>query len=353
MAMEIYGQRSFRDSLLIRDAKEARFFDSTSAHYSGFKAPTTLTANVTFTLPDGDGTSGQVMATNASGVLSWVSRLTTTLTSAHLFVGNGSNVATDTAITGDVTISNTGVTAIGTGKVTSTMILDGTILDADINATAAIALTKLAALTSHNRALQSDGSGFISESTVTSTELGYVSGVTSAIQTQLNGKASTALGNLATVAINTSLLPAVDNTIDLGSSSKGFANSWSNILKMSSNSQVTSLQGSSTASASVAYKLPPADGTGGFVLSTNGSGVLTWVSNASVNSFKTDWANATGASKTVTHNLGTTDIMVQLFDESDGSTIEIDSQVRTDANTLTLTASQAPATNWRVLILAI
>ena len=35
-----------------------------------------------------------------------------TLTSAHLLVGNGSNVATDTAVTGDVTISNAGVTAI-------------------------------------------------------------------------------------------------------------------------------------------------------------------------------------------------------------------------------------------------
>lgn len=35
-----------------------------------------------------------------------------TLTSAHLLVGNSSNVATDTAVTGDVTISNTGVTAI-------------------------------------------------------------------------------------------------------------------------------------------------------------------------------------------------------------------------------------------------
>jgi hypothetical protein len=43
----------------------------------------------------------------------------TTLTSAHLLVGNGSNVATDTAITGDVTISNSGVTAIGSGKVTN------------------------------------------------------------------------------------------------------------------------------------------------------------------------------------------------------------------------------------------
>jgi hypothetical protein len=35
-----------------------------------------------------------------------------TLTSAHLLVGDSGNVATDTAVTGDVTIGNTGVTAI-------------------------------------------------------------------------------------------------------------------------------------------------------------------------------------------------------------------------------------------------
>lgn len=63
--------------------------------------------------------------------------------------------------------------------------------DADIKAAAAIALNKLAA-TTINRALQSDGSGFISPSSVTSTELGYLSGVTSAIQTQLNAKVETA-----------------------------------------------------------------------------------------------------------------------------------------------------------------
>lgn len=42
-----------------------------------------------------------------------------------------------------------------------------------------------------SRALASDGSGKVAVSAVTSTELGYVSGVTSAIQTQLNGKEPT------------------------------------------------------------------------------------------------------------------------------------------------------------------
>jgi len=48
-----------------------------------------------------------------------------------------------TGITGDVTITSAGVSAIGTGKVTSTMILDGTIVNNDINASAAIAYTKI------------------------------------------------------------------------------------------------------------------------------------------------------------------------------------------------------------------
>ena len=43
-----------------------------------------------------------------------------------------------------------------------------------------------------NRALISDGSGKVDVSAVTSTELGYLDGVTSNIQTQLNSKLSTA-----------------------------------------------------------------------------------------------------------------------------------------------------------------
>ena len=44
-----------------------------------------------------------------------------------------------------------------------------------------------------NRALVSDGSGKVATNTVTSTELGYLSGVTSAIQTQLNSKIATSV----------------------------------------------------------------------------------------------------------------------------------------------------------------
>lgn len=53
----------------------------------------------------------------------------------------------------------------------------------------AISTVKTSNLTA-NRALISNSSGKIDVSSVTSTQLGYVSGVTSAIQTQLNNKAA-------------------------------------------------------------------------------------------------------------------------------------------------------------------
>lgn len=138
-------------------------------------AAITVTPNVTF--------SGNV---TVNGTLS--ATLSLALTSAYFFVGNGSNIATGVAMSGDATLANTGAvtvskiggksvtlggnltttgafnltlavpssstwtlpaagTLIGssdTGTVTSTMIADGTIVNADINANAGIALSKLA-----------------------------------------------------------------------------------------------------------------------------------------------------------------------------------------------------------------
>ncbi len=64
-------------------------------------------------------------------------------TSAQIIVANVSGVPTYVTASGDVTNDNAGVFSIGTGKVTSTMILDGTIANADISGTAAIAYSKL------------------------------------------------------------------------------------------------------------------------------------------------------------------------------------------------------------------
>lgn len=93
--------------------------------------------------------------------------------------GNATTVTTNANLTGDIT---------STGNATS--IAAGVIVDADVNASAAIARTKLAALTA-SRLMVTNASGFDTVNSVTATEAGYLSGVTSAIQTQLNAKAAT------------------------------------------------------------------------------------------------------------------------------------------------------------------
>ena len=74
------------------------------------------------------------------------------------------------------------------------------IVNADIKSSAAIAFSKMADLTA-SRALVSDGSGDVSAATTTSTEIGYVNGVTSAIQTQLDAKASKGLAVAMAIAL--------------------------------------------------------------------------------------------------------------------------------------------------------
>jgi hypothetical protein len=49
--------------------------DGASSGYLGLQAPATVTTPLTWTLPNGDGSNGQVLVTNGSGTLSWGSSL--------------------------------------------------------------------------------------------------------------------------------------------------------------------------------------------------------------------------------------------------------------------------------------
>ena len=85
------------------------------------------------------GTFALLAVSISNGVITLASGADTEpLPSAQIFVGNASNVAQARAMTGDIAITNTGVTSI----------VAGVIVNADINAAAAIAFSKLAALPS-------------------------------------------------------------------------------------------------------------------------------------------------------------------------------------------------------------
>lgn len=255
--------------------------------------------------------------------------------------GNGTNAValkSAAALAGDFTIILPAVQAANDDVVTAQSSGAQTyakIVNANISGSAAIDAAKIA-----------DGS-------VSSTEFQFINSLSSNAQDQLDGKASTALSNLAAVAINTSLISDTNNTDDLGSAAIGWANAYANKLIMDSNSESTTLAGSASASASVDYVLPPAGpASNGYILSSTTAGVMSWVADSASLSFAEDWLNADGASKVVTHSLGTKDVIVQVYNEDDDSDILVDSVVRTDANTVTLTASEAPAVSWRVVILA-
>ncbi len=102
----------------------------------------------------------------------------------------------------------TGSATIQAGAVENSMLADdavgadelaaNAVVNASVASGAAIAFSKMADLTA-SRALVSDGSGDVSVSAVTSTEIGYLDGVTSAIQTQIDAKTTaTAASNEAT-----------------------------------------------------------------------------------------------------------------------------------------------------------
>lgn len=73
------------------------------------------------------------------------------------------------------------------GNLLSASVNAASITDTHISAVAAIAHSKMAALTA-SRAAITDGSGFVTTSPATATEVSFLSGVTSAIQTQLSNK---------------------------------------------------------------------------------------------------------------------------------------------------------------------
>ncbi len=121
-----------------------------------------------------------------------------TLDNGKIYLGNASNVATEVTPTGDVTITNAGVTAIGTGKVITAMLADDAVTTIKIT-NANVTNAKLA--TGIDATKLADGS-------VTNTELQYIGTLASDAQTQID-----ALSTAGTT--NTTAITAI-NTLDNG-----------------------------------------------------------------------------------------------------------------------------------------
>ena len=117
------------------------------------------------------------------------------------FTANGLESRSTTEVLSDIG----GITASSSDTLTNKSIDSDNntitnIVNADIKSSAAVAFSKMENLTA-SRALVSDGSGDVSAATTTSTEIGYVNGVTSAIQTQLDAKATAGFAVAMAIAL--------------------------------------------------------------------------------------------------------------------------------------------------------
>lgn len=123
--------------------------------------------------------SSSNFSTNTTVNVTWDSGSLANETIDNVYIGALSN--TNTSIPGGVI----GTTQLADDSVTTAKILNGTIVNADINTSAAIDATK------------------IHDGTISNTEFGFLNGVSSNIQSQLDAKGAsnanlTAIGNLAT-----------------------------------------------------------------------------------------------------------------------------------------------------------
>lgn len=98
--------------------------------------------------------------------------------------------------------------------------------------------------------------------------------------------------------------------------------------------------------------LPDQTGNAGKFLSTDGS-ITSWQTVAGtggVTAAETDWVTSDGTSRTFTHGLNSTDVIVSIIDSTTSDIIEVDEIAVTGLNSITLSASEPPASSWRVVV---
>ncbi len=152
-----------------------------------------------------------------NNAISNISPIGSSLLNGNIIIGNNSNLAVQVPVTGDVTISNSGVTSIGALKVTDAM-LEGGITDGKLSTISTIgkvanSATTATAINTPNTIVLRDGAGNFAAGNITANLTGNITGTSAnvtGIVTGANGgtgidntgKTITLGGNLTTAGTN-------------------------------------------------------------------------------------------------------------------------------------------------------
>jgi hypothetical protein len=300
-------------------------------------------ANYNLVLPSTAGTTGYVLQTDGSGNLSWINpatvsagagtvdsssitngsivdadinasaaiaqskianlttdlaaKVSTTLSNGNILVGNGSNVATAVAVSGDATLSNTG----------------------------AITLANTAVTAGTYKSVTVDGKGRVTGGTNPTTLAGY--GITDTLVTGVSVTAP--ITNTGTAAVPLIGMPAATTSANgyLTSTDWNTFNNKQAAITTTSNVAMRELRlneltvngpeyigfkSPDALTATVIYTLPSTDGSNGQALTTNSTGGLSWTTVATSSSSLTGdiggsiGANTIGAGKVTLAHLSAT-----------------------------------------------
>lgn len=180
-------------NLTLNAQSEARFADADSSNYVALRSPTTVASNLTFTLPGVDGSSGQVLSTNGSGALSWITPATGT---------------------GDITDVNAGTGLSGGGASGSVT------LNVDVGTTA----NKIVQLDGSGKLPALDGSNLtnLPNNTASTVLTGFTTGAdtavtnTDTVETAVEKLQGQIAGNDTAIAANASAIAGKENTLTKG-----------------------------------------------------------------------------------------------------------------------------------------
>jgi hypothetical protein len=352
-------------NLTLNAQGDLRFADADSSHYVAFQAPSTVASNILWTLPSTDGSTGQALVTNGTGTLSWATptgtpggsttqvqfndggvfggdsdftynKSTNLLTVAGGFSSSGtfnnvtitapaSSATLTIANTKTLTVSNT-LTLQGTDSTTMTFPATSTTvagLGIAQTFTQDQAITGNLTLNAQGdvRFADSDSSNYVAfqaPATVASNitwTLPSVDGSTGqALVTNGTGTLSWATPGGSPGGSNTQLQY---NSSGSFAGASGLVTDGSNLtinaqgdlrFADSDSSNWVAFQGASTIASNVTWTLPSADGSANQVLSTNGSGTLSW-------------ATVSGGSTTIVENAQTISTNYTITSSYNGSSV--------------------------------